>query len=256
MNAHACMSSLLNMTVNAVPSSVPSSQEKALAPMDMKAVAASPQPPTPNSNDVTNSSNPQQSMKRARFLINDILSSAASAAALSAQAQVQHHNHLLSGSLGGTGGALHPLSQHHHHQLQLQQLQQHHLAGHFAHHNFPGHHHHHHHHLISQHHLGNHEDMEDGEKDDVDVDQDVLSGSEAEAGGMMEDGGERRRRRRGSYSPQSHHFTKGDVVIAPGGGLPGTGGDLPKDLSFHRRSTCGDSGSDYDDSESIKGKKN
>lgn len=29
--------------------------------------------------------------------------------------------------------------------------------------------------------------------------------------------------------------------------------ELPKDLSFHRRSTCGDS-SDYDDSESIKGK--
>jgi len=28
--------------------------------------------------------------------------------------------------------------------------------------------------------------------------------------------------------------------------------ELPKDLSFHRRSTCGDS-SDYDDSESIKG---
>lgn len=30
--------------------------------------------------------------------------------------------------------------------------------------------------------------------------------------------------------------------------------ELPKDLSFHRRSTCGDS-SDYDDSESIKGLK-
>jgi len=45
-----------NMTVNGVPS-VPSSQEKALAPMDKVA------------------DGPPQSMKRARFLINDILSS-------------------------------------------------------------------------------------------------------------------------------------------------------------------------------------
>jgi hypothetical protein len=46
-----------NMTVNAVPI-VPSSQEKALSPMDKIIVEG-----------------PPQSMKRARFLINDILSS-------------------------------------------------------------------------------------------------------------------------------------------------------------------------------------
>src|SRR5665811_1444886 len=37
--------------------------------------------------------------------------------------------------------------------------------------------------------------------------------------------------------------------FSPSGNPPS---ELPKDLSFHRRSTCGDS-SDYDDSESIKG---
>jgi hypothetical protein len=47
-----------NMTVNAVPSG-PSSQEKALAPMDSVVLVKG----------------PPQSMKRARFLINDILSS-------------------------------------------------------------------------------------------------------------------------------------------------------------------------------------
>ncbi|CAL8143653.1 unnamed protein product [Orchesella dallaii] len=102
-----------NMTVNAV-SSVPSSQEKALAPMDKTA------------------DGPPQSMKRARFLINDILSSSAA----------QHND-----------------------------------------------------------------------KDETEV------LSEPDRG----------------YSPAGNH-----------------GSDLPKDLSFHRRSTCGDS-SDYDDSESIKG---
>lgn len=101
------------MTVNAV-SSVPSSQEKALAPMDKT------------------SDGPPQSMKRARFLINDILSSSAA-----------HNN----------------------------------------------------------------------DKDEPEV------LSEPDRG----------------YSPAGNH-----------------GSDLPKDLSFHRRSTCGDS-SDYDDSESIKG---
>ncbi len=35
-------------------------------------------------------------------------------------------------------------------------------------------------------------------------------------------------------------------------GFSNPSSELPKDLSFHRRSTCGDS-SDYDDSESIKG---
>lgn len=195
---NACM---LNMTVNAVPSSVPSSQEKALAPMDMKTATQSQAGSDGGGGGVP----PQASMKRARFLINDILSSAASAAAVA-----QHHHS-------------------HHHLLSTNQLNHlSHLTSHPLHHQFLGaghlhvNHGHHHHHMV---------DDDRDEKDDVDDEEpDVLSDDMPDR----------------NYSPQGHRPGPGQ------GGPGGVVGDLPKDLSFHRRSTCGDS-SDYDDSESIKG---